>query len=1216
MSIVTDCLRRDGEYSALLKSIRRNFDEHTPMPFLANGICEGASDAFFVSLIEDIRDICGCSLIICPEEKDCVRMSELLSQFGLSSAFFSGRDFTFHNIVASHEFEHERLCVLFGILRGSYDAVLTTPDVALGYTIPKKRLKDASLRIDTDTSTGPAHLTQRLVAAGYARVDMVDGAGQFAQRGGIVDIYPANGVYVGVGDDGDVGKEKQGAFPIRVEFFGDEVDRLGCFDVETQRVTEALVSVEFPPAREVLIDGEALENLKKAVSTAFATAGSNNERAISRLVAEKAVLDGVGEGDLAVNGSDVGFADKYISLIYPEQESLIDYFDEQRNLVIIRSTNGVYERLRSAQRQMEETVCELINEKTISARHARYCKPNDAFDTFISKNVTLHVDSLSYGMSSKKLGGVFGFRTRHLVSYANNFALLCEDLRTYTETGYKTLIETDNSVAARSMVEMLTDAGFKNVVLPISEQSGEVYSIQKLPVGAILVEPKNYISGFEMINAKIAVMSTGIEARTGVGLRASKSKRKKKKTDSAKEIMSYVELDVGDYVVHESYGIGRYSGIETLTVGGVTRDYIGIQYAGSDKLYLPVEKLDMVSKYIGAHAEDGHVKLSKFGGDAWNRTKARSSAAVKDMAKELIQLYAKRMRLSGYAFPADDDFQRDFEAAFEYEETDDQLTSIDEIKQDMQSSVPMDRLLCGDVGFGKTEVALRAAYKAVMGGKQVAILVPTTILALQHYQTAMSRTRGFAVNVDMISRFRTAKQQAQTLRKLKRGEIDIIIGTHRLISKDVAFKDLGLVIVDEEQRFGVAQKEKLKQIAGNVDVLTLTATPIPRTLNMAMGGIRDISVLEEAPMNRLPVQTYVLEYDDVIIHDAIRREMRRGGQVFYLHNAIDTIYSVAASLAKAIPDAKITVAHGKMDKEELEDIWEEMVSGKIDILVCTTIIETGVDMPNANTLVIENSERFGLSQLHQLRGRIGRSSRRGYAYFTYPKYKALTDIAAKRLEAIREYAEFGAGFRIALRDLEIRGAGNVLGAEQCGHMEAIGYDLYVKMLNAAVLEEKGEAIPEKERSECTVTLDHDAYIPDRYVRYPAQRMSLYKRIANIENEYDRADIADELMDRYGEMPKPAENLLKIALIRALAEKCTVTQIKQDGEAVRIYQERVDIDIWSELTDIFKGQIKIVTLPSPHIAMTGAKNSKTGMLGDLVRLFSKYLEIMQDGSSEK
>ena len=610
----------------------------------------------------------------------------------------------------------------------------------------------------------------------------------------------------------------------------------------------------------------------------------------------------------------------------------------------------------------------------------------------------------------------------------------------------------------------------------------------------------------------------------------------------------------------------------------------------------------MVSKYIGAHADDGTIKLSKLGTDTWGRTKARTKAMVKEMAKDLIKLYAERMRMPGYAFSPEDDFQRDFAAAFEYDETDAQLAAIEDIRNDMEKPVPMDRLLCGDVGYGKTEVALRAAFKAVADGKQVAVLVPTTILALQHFQTISRRMRSFAVTVDMLSRFRTPKQQEITLRRLERGDVDIVVGTHRMLGKDIKFKDLGLLIVDEEQRFGVAQKEKLKQLAGNIDVLTLTATPIPRTLNMAMGGIRDISLLDEAPIDRLPVQTYVLEHDDLIIHEAIRRELRRGGQVFYLHNVVDNIEDLAAKLRKSIPEARITVAHGKMDKDTLEVIWEHMLAGDIDILVCTTIIETGVDIPNANTLIVDRADRLGLSQLHQLRGRVGRSSRRAYAYFTYRKDKSLTEIAEKRLNAIKEYAEFGAGFRIALRDMEIRGSGNLLGAEQHGHMEAVGYDLYIKLLNMAVLEERGELPPEE--PECIVNVNLDAYLPEDYVRYPSQRMALYKRIALIRNKDDLEDMVDELADRYGDLPRPAHNLLMIALVRAEAIKCSIKSIREEGNTVTFLTDHPDIDAWSEISALVKGRIRFVTGAEPAIRL--ALRPEEDRLTIIHKIFEKYL----------
>ncbi|MBQ3000046.1 MAG: transcription-repair coupling factor, partial [Clostridia bacterium] len=900
-------------------------------------------------------------------------------------------------------------------------------------------------------------------------------------------------------------------------------------------------------------------------------------------------------------GVDVNFIDKYLTLIYPERVSLLDYFGA-RTTVILRGTSAAMDRIKAAQWHLNQTVEEILESGTIAPKYTDYAKPETSFELFLSESATVHMDSLGQGMSGKKLGAMFTFRTKHMVSYCENLELLCDDIEGYLRTSYRILIVAENEAAAKNLATLLQEKGFSALV---ETDAGE-FAVNTLPKNVILIAWQQTIRGYELTVPKIAVLSTAPEYRDGALTAGGKLRRKKKKKNGTETILSYNDLEVGDFVVHEIHGIGQYMGIENLTVDGVSRDYINIRYAGSDRLFLPVERLDMVSKYIGAHSDDGLVKLSRFGGAEWGRAKSRAKAAAKEIAKDLIKLYAERSRTQGYAFPPDDDMQADFEAAFEFEETDAQLAAIEDIKADMMSPVPMDRLLCGDVGFGKTEVAMRAAYKAVLGGKQVAILVPTTLLALQHYQTMTSRMRPFLANVDMISRFRTPKQQALSLRKLKRGETDIIIGTHRLIGKDIEFKDLGLLIIDEEQRFGVAQKEKLKKLAANVDVLTLTATPIPRTLNMAMGGIRDISVLDEAPGDRLPVQTYVLEYDELIILEAIRRELRRGGQIFYLYNFVESIDACAAKLARAIPEARITVAHGKMDKEQLEDIWGEMLAGQIDILVCTTIIETGVDIPNANTLIVEGSHRLGLSQLHQIRGRVGRSARRAYAYFTYPKDKTVNEVATKRLEAIREYAEFGAGFKIAIRDLEIRGAGNLLGAEQHGHLDAVGYELYIKLLNEAVLEEKGEKPPEK--IECTVTLRSDAYIPEKYVPYSAQRMGLYKRIALIETPEDRDDIIDELIDRYGDVPKPTQSLLMVALVRAAAMRCSITTIIEEQSEIRITPSVFDFEVWSELSEEYRGRIRVIM--SEHPAVVFQKKKDEDVLNLLYRLFCRYEKILK------
>ena len=1182
MSILTDSIRLDGEYKQLLKTLERDF-RLSPLPILASGLCDGAQDAMLVSLIEDTKAFRGgAALLLCSEEKDCVRVCGMLERYGIKPAFYMARDLTFYNITASHEYEHERLRVLSGLIEGDYDVVVTTPDASLGYTVPPMRLMESMLSVTESDEIDAKRFAQRLLDAGYVRVDLVDSPGQFALRGGIIDIFPPYGVF----EDGD-GDVKRGSHALRIELFGDDIDRMGLFDPDTQRMTQSVTRASLIPARELLPNAEALDQLKKAISAQFRA--SRDERVCEELIKESAAVDRAQRGE-----GEVCFLDKYISLVYPEKCCLLDYFDNRR-LVIFRGSNAIADRLKAAEWHLHQSITELLEGGTIAAKYTDYAKSRADFDLFCAKNVTLHVDSIAYSVSDQRLAGLFGFRTRHTVSYAESDELFLEDLDRYVQSGYRALVLTENEAEASATEKMLSDKGF-------AIHTG-LTSLADLCRGEVAVLWKDYLPGFELIVPKIALLSRNPDSRIGSLSLASKSVLRKKKKRNTKSILSYAELDVGDYVVHEVYGIGQYTGIETLTCDGVTRDYIGIRYAGSDKLFLPVEKLDKVSKYIGAHADDGMVKLSKMGGESWKKAKSRAKAAVKDMAKDLIKLYAERMRRPGHAFPSDDSYQKAFEDAFEYEETESQLTATEEIKRDMTRAVPMDRLLCGDVGYGKTEVALRAAYKAVLGGKQVAILVPTTLLALQHYQTIVSRMRAFAVNVEMLSRFRTAKQQTQILRRLARGDVDIIVGTHRLLSKDISFHDLGLLIVDEEQRFGVAQKEKLKRVSEGVDVLSLSATPIPRTLNMAMGGIRDISILDDAPNDRLPVQTYVLEEDDLIIEEAIRRELRRGGQVFYLHNVVETINTLAAKLSAAIPEARITVAHGKMDKEELEKIWERMLTGEIDILVCTTIIETGVDIPNANTLIVSGAHKLGLSQLHQIRGRIGRSSRRAYAYFTFPPFRSIPEVAQKRLEAIREYAEFGAGFKIALRDMEIRGAGNLLGAEQHGHLDAIGYDLYIKLLNQAVLEEKGEEV--EQAFDCTVSLNFDAFLPEKYVPFPAQRMALYKKISLIASEDDLSDVTDELVDRFGEPPLPTRNLLRIALIHTLAIKCRMHAIRQDRSEVHIYPEKLDFDVWMQLSDIF-GRLRVMMSGDPHICLRLQKDDDALML--IHKIFEKYIEI--------
>ncbi|HCG67541.1 MAG TPA: transcription-repair coupling factor [Clostridiales bacterium] len=1202
-SIFTGAVRSDPEYRQLLEAVgvqrRAN-----PKPVLVTGLCEGACDALCAALAEDIpggRPV----LVVCPEEKECLRLASICTVLGLRAAFYPVRDLNFYNMTASREFEHNRLGILFGITGGLFDVILTTPDAALGYTMPPSALSEHLITVSLEGSAdagagagGVEALAMRLSAAGYIRADaassetlgrsgLVEGPGQFAVRGGIVDVYAPSMRIVRA--DGSRGG---GSFALRIEFFGDEIDRMGLFDTATQRVTEQIRSATLAPARELLAGRDELEEIEAAV------------RLLRRRTKDQRVMDEL-DGELSAigtaleSGSEVRFLDKYISLVYSEKTCLLDYFSPM-TLCLIRGNAAVNDRLKAAEWHAAKEAEEMVTSGVIAGKYAEYSAPASALSNFISRHTTVLLDSLMQGMSGAELGGLYGFRTKHALSCAGNDMLLREELENYFKSGCRVVIMAGSEASAANYAGLLREWGYS----ARDEGDGSSLDPDTIGRGEAAVISEAPVSPFEMTVPRIAIITVLADARAGAVSASSRARKRKKRDSATEQIMSYADLSVGDYVVHESHGIGRYLGITTMEVDGVTRDYVTIQYAGSDRLFMPVEKLDKVSKYIGARADDDTLRLSKFGGAEWGKTKAKTKASLKNIAKELIKLYAERMRRPGFAFPKDDDFQRDFESAFEYEETSAQLDATEDIKEDMEKPRPMDRLLCGDVGYGKTEVALRAAYKAIVAGKQVALLVPTTILALQHYQTATSRMRAFAVNVEMLSRFRTDKQQKKIIADIARGDIDLIIGTHRLLSNDIKFSDLGLLIVDEEQRFGVAQKEKIKQAAGNVDVLSLSATPIPRTLNMAMTGIRDISVLDEAPDDRMPVQTYVLEHDDIIIMDAIKRELRRGGQVFYLHNTVETIDGVAAKIAKEIPEATVVTAHGKMDKERLEAIWADMTAGKIDVLVCTTIIETGVDVPNANTLIVDSAHRMGLSQLHQLRGRVGRSSRRAYAYFTYPRGRALSEIAEKRLEAIREYAEFGAGFRIALRDLEIRGAGSILGAEQHGHLDDVGYDMYVKLLNEAVLEEKGEK--PAERTECTVTISQDAYLPASYVPSGAQRMALYKRIAHITSQQDADELYDELLDRYGEPPAATGTLLDIALLRHRAEQCGITAVTQSGGDIRIVPSEFDPLIWQELSASMPSRLRAVLGSTTYVTLR--LRSGEDAVGIINRLFEKYIEI--------
>lgn len=1145
MSIITQQIKGEKEYKSLVQNLLTQISSPRPRPMSVTGMSEGASEAFYNELITDISTETGKkALLICPDEKTQHRLKNMFDSCGKRCLVYPYRDFVFHNITASHEFERDRLNVLYSIIENDYDVVLAVPDALLQYTVPKEILSKSAFTVNSDNQYDISEISTFLEKSGYRRVDMVDSVGQYSVRGGILDVF-----------------SPCCENPVRIDFFDRDIELMGYFDVLTQRKTEDIKEFRIISAKEVIVSAETRLELKKVISSHL--------KKIKGTPAEDTVKE-----ELETLSSDrvCNFADKYITLVYPQKETLMDYMGEDC-FCIIHSYSGVVDRIKNYEWHENTTCEELIEIGSVPSKYAEYGKRGNDLETYLDCTPAVFSDTFLTSMGGKKLSGVYTFISKQTVSYFENFALLLEDLSSYISNGYRIAILTESEQKSKTLFNMLADADIPAVM---GLKDG-----QELTSGLPLITSECTVGGFELSVSKFVCLS--LRSNSGLNLRDSYKKKKKKvtKKTAQEKILSYADLTEGDYVVHDIHGIGQYLGLHTLTLDGVTKDFVKILYSGNDMLYLPCTQLDSIAKYIGAKAEDGTLKLSKMGGAEWYKAKSKVKKAAKDMAKELIALYAERLRKKGMAFDKDDHMQADFESGFEYEETDGQLAAIKDIKRDMEQPYPMDRLLCGDVGFGKTEVALRAAFKAVNSSKQVAILVPTTILALQHFQTITARMRGFPIRVDMLSRFSKPKQQAETVRRLKRGETDIIVGTHRLFSKDIEFKNLGLVIIDEEQRFGVAHKEKLKMMTKGVDSLTLTATPIPRTLNMAMSGIRDMSVLEEAPGDRLPVQSYVLEFDELIIAEAIKKELRRGGQVFYLHNNIETIDYAARRVAAMAPDARIAVAHGKMDKETISELWRSLMEGEIDVFVSTTIIESGVDVPNANTLIIENADKFGLAQLHQIRGRVGRSNRRAYAYFTFSKGKVLSEIATKRLAAIREYTEFGAGFKVALRDLEIRGAGNILGAEQHGHLQTVGYDMYMKLLNEAIIEEKGETVQPKK--ECAVDLDVNAYIPDSYVKTSAQRIDVYKKIALIENDLDLMDITDELLDRYGDMPDCVMNLLKISLLRKLGCDTGMAKIEKKNGNLIFYPYVMNSAVWTYIAAENNGKVFLSLGAKPFVS---------------------------------
>ena len=1053
-------------------------------------------------------------VFLCADEREARQLAgDLQSLTGETPVTLLAREWQFRpNAVSSREWERSRLAALHQMAAGNAPIVVATVDALLARTMPPHRLAELSVTLETGGRADLKELTDRLLQAGYSRCDQVEGVGQFALRGGILDVFSP--------------LMEQ---PVRCEFFDDEIDSLGLFDPGTQRRTENVSAALLLPAAEVLpgLAPGGLTHLAEQIEKlAVKYAKKENGEKIAQTLR--------GDAERFRSGAEVNGLDRYLSLIYPDAAGGADYLPPDA-VVFLCEGGRVEQRVKTVLLQLHQDTEALMEAGLMVGDAAEVCLSGEALFARLADFPVVMLDALPTSRHPLKPRGLLAINARQLSSYGGSLETAVTDLEHYRNTGSAVLVLCGGEVRAKNLLRLLEERGIpavldlKGTAMP---KPGEL----RITVGALS-------AGCEWPALKLAVLTEGqLTAPT-------QKKLKLKKDSNRQKLQSYTDLSPGDLVVHVHHGIGRFAGIQRMPVDGVEKDYIKIDYAGGDCLYVPVTQLDLVSKYIGGGEDQERTRLNKLGGMEWAKQKTKARKAAKDLAAGLTKLYAERQRRPGFAFSPDSPWQTEFEEAFPYAETGDQLQAIADIKKDMEQPRPMDRLLCGDVGYGKTEVALRAIMKCILDGKQAAILVPTTVLAQQHYATACGRFKDFPVKIEVLSRFTTAKEQKRILEAARTGGLDLLIGTHKLLQKNMEFKDLGLLVIDEEQRFGVTHKERLKEMSRQVDVLTLSATPIPRTLNMALSGLRDMSTIEEPPADRQPVQTYVLEHDWGILEDAMRKELARGGQIYYLHNRVETIDLTASRIQKLLgPEVRVVVGHGKMGEQELSAVMQAMVDGEADVLVCTTIIETGIDIPNVNTLIMEDADRLGLAQLHQIRGRIGRSTRRAYAYLTYRQGKILQETAAKRLAAIREYVEFGSGFKIAMRDLEIRGAGNLLGPEQSGYLMSVGYDLYLKLLEEAVLEERGEE--KKIETECAADLTLNANIPERYVTSPEQRMDLYRRIAAIRTNDDASDLMDEMIDRYGEPPKPVLALLDVALLRAAAAKAGVSDITQKKDALR------------------------------------------------------------------
>lgn len=1148
-TFLTNAVRQTSEYQQIVKSL-----ENGHLVTAINGVWENAAAAFLLTLMSDLPEK---YLIVGANDSEAKAFYEAASAMDQSVCYFPTKDIVFFDAYAhSHEILNERISILRKLVFEEGPMMIVTTAEALMSKLPEKSLwQEAQVTFHVGDAIEVDALLRKLLKMGYVREEIVTNPGSFSMRGGILDLFP-------VGE----------SLPYRLELFDTEIDSLRTFDPMTQLSLEKYSSLVFGPATELLLSEaqrhEMIHKIKKGLKKA------KDDEWIERLESLVDYLEG---------GIYPSNLDKFYSLSFENEGfSLLHYLDEGARVVFLDDSR-IHERYEAAYNHFTESFKDHLEREKAFKDQLSLAFTFGELLKQVEKRQVITIDAIAKRIPDFKVDEMIAVKTMESPLYHGKLEHMIDDLKQWLYKGYKVAIALGSESKCKNVEKALRDEKIPFLEGEFDKPlSGMCYFLQQ-----------DLKHGFQLTASKFVLLTD--QELFGTPYRKKSSISKKK----GQMIKSFTELTPGSLVVHENHGIARYVGLEQLVVDGLKRDYLKLNYSGDDHLYIPVENMDAIQKYIGA--EEMEVKLSRLGSGEWQRAKAKVKKSIEDMTEDLIKLYAERQSRRGYAYAADTDWQKNFEDMFPYEETPDQLKCIVEIKKDMENELPMERLLCGDVGYGKTEVAIRAIFKAAMDGKQVAFLVPTTILAQQHYSNLVSRFSKFPIKVEMLSRFRTKKQQELIIEDLRTGVVDVVVGTHRILSKDVIYKDLGLLIIDEEQRFGVKHKEAIKQLKTTVDVLTLTATPIPRTLHMSLIGIRDMSILEDPPEDRYPIQTYVVEFDELLVKDWIHREVDRGGQVFFVHNRVQDIDHITAKLSALLPNVRIEFAHGQMSEVKLEKIMLGFLNHEFDVLVCTTIIETGLDMSNVNTIIINDADKMGLSQLYQLRGRVGRSNRIAYAYLTYQKNKVLTEIAEKRLKAIKEFTELGAGFKIAMKDLEIRGAGNLLGSDQHGHMASVGYEMFCKLLEEQVRRIKGEAV--ETFTDTTIEFSINAYLPEQYISQPDQKLDMYKRISSIRNLEDRYRVEEELEDRYGTIPQAVYNLLSIAHVKALAQKIGIGLIKEHDEHINLYfveNPNVGPEMVIKATDLIGKRIAFVMTSKPYMKFkyTKMKLPKEKRIGEL------------------